>query len=105
MAPGGSCRDVARCASEQPGPIEMPPPGTRNKPADRTRQAANPATTRQSCRATLMQVTESLGDCLRVAASMLDIVTDRFSVDADIDNDIVSYDAVFHGFARPQLYV
>jgi hypothetical protein len=52
-----------------------------------------------------MQITESLGNRLRVSAGVLDVITDRLAVAADIDNDVVPNDAVVHGFARSQLYV
>ena len=44
-----------------------------------------------------MQVAERFGDRLRVLAGMLDVIADRLAVDADIDDDIVSNDAVVHG--------
>ena len=37
-----------------------------------------------------MQVAESLGDCLRVVAGVLDVIADRFAIGADIDDDIIA---------------
>jgi hypothetical protein len=35
---------------------------------------------------------------------MLNVITDRLAIDAAVDDEVVAYDAVTRGLARPQLY-
>ena len=54
---------------------------------------------------TAMQMGKRLGDGLGVLARVLNIISDRFAIAAEVDHHIVINDAVVHRRAGPKLYI
>ncbi len=61
--------------------------------------------TRRSGGMAVAHATKGVRNSIRVLAGVLDIVADRLAVEAEVENNVIAYDAIIHGFASLHLYV